>query len=77
MLCNGGQLNGHRILSPWTVATMMSNNVGTLFEGQIGRPPKGMGFGLGGEVVLNAVEARMRKPDGSYGWTARMAPTGG
>ncbi len=68
MLCNGGQLNGHRILSPWTVATMMSNNVGTLFEGQIGRPPKGMGFGLGGEVVLNAVEARMRKPDGSYGW---------
>ena len=68
MLCNGGVLNGHRILSPWTVSTMMSNNVGTLFDGQSGRPPKGMGFGLGGEVVLNAVEARMRKPDGSYGW---------
>jgi CubicO group peptidase (beta-lactamase class C family) len=68
MLCNGGQLNGHRILSPWTVATMMSNNVGGLFEGQSGRPPKGVGFGLGGEVVLNGVEARMRKPDGSYGW---------
>jgi CubicO group peptidase (beta-lactamase class C family) len=68
MLSNGGVLNGHRILSPWTVATMMSNNVGTLFEGQIGRPPKGVGFGLGGEVVLNAVESRMRKPDGSYGW---------
>ena len=68
MLCNGGQLNGNRILSPWTVQTMMSNNVGDLFEGQIGRPPKGVGFGLGGEVILNAVEARMRKPDGSYGW---------
>ena len=68
MLCNGGQFNGHRILSPWTVNTMLSNNVGDLFNGQIGRPPKGMGFGLGGEVVMSAVDARMRKPDGSYGW---------
>jgi len=68
MLCNGGQLNGKRILSPWTVDLMMSNNVGDLFEGQIGRPPKGVGFGLGGEVVVNAVDARMRKPNGSYGW---------
>lgn len=68
MLCNGGQLNGKRILSPWTVNLMMSNNVGELFKGQIGRPPQGVGFGLGGEVVLNGVEARMRKPDGSYGW---------
>ena len=68
MLLNGGQLNGKRILSPWTVNTMLSNNVGDLFNGQIGRPPKGVGFGLGGEVVVNAVEARLRKPDGSYGW---------
>jgi CubicO group peptidase (beta-lactamase class C family) len=68
MLCNGGELNGKRILSPWTVALMMSNNVGELFKGQIGRPPNGVGFGLGGEVVLSGVEARMRKPDGSYGW---------
>ena len=68
MLCNGGQLNGKRILSPWTVDLMMSNQVGDLFLGQIGRPPKGMGFGLGGEIVLNNAEARMRKPNGSYGW---------
>jgi CubicO group peptidase (beta-lactamase class C family) len=68
MLANGGQLNGTRILSPWTVDTMLSNNVGDLFNGQIGRPPKGVGFGLGGEVVESAVEARLRKPDGSYGW---------
>ena len=68
MLCEGGQLNGKRILSPWTVDLMMSNNVGGLFEGQIGRPPKGVGFGLGGEVVVSAVDARLRKPDGSYGW---------
>jgi CubicO group peptidase (beta-lactamase class C family) len=68
MLCNGGQLNEKRILSPWTVDLMMSNNVGDLFLGQIGRPARGVGFGLGGEVLLNGVEARMRKPDGSYGW---------
>ena len=68
MLANGGQLNGKRILSPWTVNLMLSNQVGDLFLGQIGRSPKGVGFGLGGEVITNAVEARLRKPDGSYGW---------
>jgi len=68
MLANSGQLNGKRILSPWTVDTMLSNNVGDLFNGQIGRPPKGVGFGLGGEVVVSSVDARLRKPDGSYGW---------
>ncbi len=68
MLCNGGTLDGKRILSPWTVELMMSNQVGDLFNGQIGRSSKGVGFGLGGEVVLNAAEARLRKPNGSYGW---------
>jgi CubicO group peptidase (beta-lactamase class C family) len=68
MLCNGGQLKGKRILSPWTVDLMLSNQVGDLFLGQIGRPGKGVGFGLGGEVVLSGVDARLRKPDGSFGW---------
>jgi CubicO group peptidase (beta-lactamase class C family) len=65
---DGGQVNGKRILSPWTVGTMASNAGGDLFDGQIGRPPKGVGFGLGGEVVVSAVDPRLRKPDGSYGW---------
>jgi CubicO group peptidase (beta-lactamase class C family) len=68
MLCNGGQLNGKRILSPWTVATMQSNHVGELFNGKNGEPPNGMGFGLGGEVIVSMVDSRMRRPDGSYGW---------
>lgn len=68
MLCNGGILNGKRILSPWTVDLMLSNQVGDLFLGQSGRAPKGVGFGLGGEVVVNAVDAHLRKPNGSYGW---------
>jgi len=67
-LCNGGQLNGKHTLSPWTVDLMLSNNVGDLFNGQSGRAPKGVGFGLAGEVVLNVAEARLRKPNGSYGW---------
>ena len=68
MLCNGGTLNGKRILSPWTIDLMLANNVGDLFNGQIGRAPKGVGFGLGGEVVISAADARLRKPNGSYGW---------
>ncbi len=68
MLCNGGILRGKRILSPWTVDLMLSNLVGDLFNGQSGRAPKGVGFGLGGEVVGSAADARLRKPNGSYGW---------
>jgi len=68
MLCSGGKWNGKQILSPLTVDLMLSNNVGDLFLGQIGRPSHGVGFGLGGEVVLNAAAARLRKPNGSYGW---------
>lgn len=68
MLANGGALGGKRILSPSTVDLMLSNQVGGLFNGQIGRPSKGVGFALGGEVVMDAVDARLRKPNGSYGW---------
>ena len=68
MLCNGGIYNGKRILSPWTVDLMLSNQVGDLFGGQAGRPPQGVGFGLGGEVVTSTVDARLRKPVGSFGW---------
>lgn len=68
MLANGGELNGKRILSPRTVDLMCSNHVGELFGGQLGRPAKGVGFGLGGEVIVSAVDGRMRRPDGSYGW---------
>jgi CubicO group peptidase (beta-lactamase class C family) len=68
MLCNGGILNGKRILSPWTVDLMFSNQVGDLFGGKMGRAPRGVGFGLGGEVVVSVVDSHMRKPNGSYGW---------
>jgi CubicO group peptidase (beta-lactamase class C family) len=68
MLLNGGQLNGRRVLGPRTVELMGSNHVGTMFSGQLGRPDKGIGFGLGVEVVLDAVQAGWRRSNGSYGW---------
>jgi CubicO group peptidase (beta-lactamase class C family) len=68
MLVNGGELSGKRLLGPRTVGLMGSNHVGTLFGGQLGRPPQGLGFGLGVEVVQDAVQAGWRRSDGSYGW---------
>ncbi len=67
MLANGGELNGKRILSPRTVDLLTSNHVGEMFVGQLGRPA-GMGFGLGGEVVLDPIRAGTRRSAGSYGW---------
>jgi CubicO group peptidase (beta-lactamase class C family) len=68
MLCNGGELNGKRILSPWTVSAMQSNHVGDLRNIRNGLSPTGMGFGLGGEVTIDEVNGNQRKPNGSYGW---------
>jgi CubicO group peptidase (beta-lactamase class C family) len=68
MLAGGGQLQGKRLLSPRTVRLLGSNHVGTLFGGQLGRPPQGLGFGLGVEVVQDAVTAGWRRSNGSYGW---------
>jgi CubicO group peptidase (beta-lactamase class C family) len=68
MLVNGGTWNGKRVLGPRTVELMGTNHVGTLFGGQLGRPPQGLGFGFGVEVVQDAVQAGWRRSNGSYGW---------
>jgi CubicO group peptidase (beta-lactamase class C family) len=67
MLANGGELKGKRILSPRAVELMSSNHVGEMFGGQLGRP-KGMGFGLTVEVVIDPVRAGTFRSEGSYGW---------
>jgi CubicO group peptidase (beta-lactamase class C family) len=67
MLANGGELNGKRLLSPRTVELMSSNHVGEMFAGQLGRP-KGMGFGLTVEVVVDPVRAGSYRSEGSFGW---------
>ena len=68
MLLNGGELNGRRYLSPRTVALMSSNHTGEMVAGQFGRPAKGVGFGLGVQVVEDPVAADLRVGKGSWGW---------
>jgi len=68
MLLNGGELNGHRFLSPRTVELMSSNHVGELFNGKLGRPGHGMGYGLLVGIVEDNVAAGSRVSNGSFGW---------
>jgi CubicO group peptidase (beta-lactamase class C family) len=68
MMLNGGELNGRRYLSPQTMALMTSNHTGDLVNGQFGRPPRGMGFGLSMQVVMDPVAADLRVSKGAFGW---------
>jgi CubicO group peptidase (beta-lactamase class C family) len=68
MLLNGGEANGHRLLSPRTVDLMRANHVGDMFNGKLGRPAHGMGYGLLVGVVEDSVAAGLRVTTGSWGW---------
>ena len=68
MLVNGGELNGRRYLGPRTIDLMASNHTGEMVNGQFGRPPRGMGFGLGVQVVEDPVAADLRQSKGTFGW---------
>jgi len=68
MLLNGGELNGKRLLSPRTVELMASNHVGEMFDGKLGRPAHGMGYGLLVGIVEDGVAAGLRVSNGSFGW---------
>jgi CubicO group peptidase (beta-lactamase class C family) len=67
MLVNGGVLNGKRILSPRTVDLMGTNHVGDLYSGT-GGSVKGLGFGLGVDVVLDNAAAGRRVSNGTFAW---------
>lgn len=68
MLLNGGVLNGKRLLSPKSVELMASNHVGDMFNGKLGRPARGMGYGLMVGIVMDHVAAGLAVSDGSFGW---------
>jgi len=68
MLLNGGELNGKRLLGPRTVEMMAANHVGDMFNGKLGRPAHGMGFGLIVQVVEDNVAAGLRVSNGAFGW---------
>ncbi len=73
MLRRGGALGEARLLSPRTVRFMMSNHL----AGDIAsmgpmsfaeQPMEGMGFGLGGAVVLDPARARCPGSVGDFSW---------
>jgi CubicO group peptidase (beta-lactamase class C family) len=68
MLTNGGELNGKRYLGPRTVELMSANHVGDMFNGKLGRPAQGMGFGFLMDVILDNVTSGMRLANGAFGW---------
>ena len=63
MLLNGGELSGHRLLSPKTVALMTTNHVGDLFT------DAGYGFGLGFSVRTDLAAAKALGSVGTFGWS--------
>lgn len=73
MLRQQGQAGDERLVSPATMAFMMRNHL----RGEIAdmgprsfaeQPMEGMGFGLGGSVVLNPARARVPGSVGDFSW---------
>ncbi|MCY4532585.1 MAG: serine hydrolase [Gammaproteobacteria bacterium] len=67
MLLNGGALFGHRLLSPASVKTMSSNQVGDLFA-IAGKTLPGMGFGYTVGITLDSKVAGNHRGNGAFGW---------
>ncbi len=66
MLCNGGSLEGKRILGRKTVELMTANHMVTLPNNQAGTRQKG--FGLGVEVTTDLGQLSMPSSIGQFGW---------
>ena len=70
MLLNGGELDGVRILSPFTIAVMTSNQTGTLYNAN-----GAQGFGLGFSTLERPGADNTLFSVGSYGWGGAYAST--
>ena len=75
MLLNGGELDGVRLLSPRTVATMTRNHLpGGADLQMFGRPLfaevryDGLGFGLGFAMMLDPAAAKLAGNAGEFNW---------
>jgi CubicO group peptidase (beta-lactamase class C family) len=66
MLCNGGTLDGQRILGRKTVELMSANHMVTLPDNQAATRPKG--FGLGVEVTTDLGQLAVPSSIGQFGW---------
>jgi CubicO group peptidase (beta-lactamase class C family) len=69
MLANGGSFQGKRYLSPVTVALMTSNHVpaDAMFKFW-GADSRGLGYGLGVGVIIDAVASPQADFNGDYAW---------
>lgn len=74
MLLKGGELNGQRLIKPATLALMTRNHLDGDMD-DMGAADfndtawRGIGFGLGFNVVDNPAKAGFLGPAGEYGWT--------
>jgi CubicO group peptidase (beta-lactamase class C family) len=66
-MLNGGEIDGVRLVSPKTVELMTVNHVGPLLA-EAWADRKGMGFGLGFDVVEDLGVFGRHGTVGSYGW---------
>lgn len=66
MLCNGGTLDGHRLLGRKTVELMTANHMLALPNNQAATRAKG--FGLGVEVTTDLGRLSMPASPGQFGW---------
>ena len=66
MLCNGGTLEGKRVLGRKTVELMTANHMVTLPNNQAAARQKG--FGLGVEVTTDLGQLSMPSSIGQFGW---------
>ena len=66
MLCNGGMLDGKRILGRKTIELMTANHMVTLPNNQAASRQKG--FGLGVEVTTDLGQLSMPSSVGQFGW---------
>jgi CubicO group peptidase (beta-lactamase class C family) len=66
MLCNGGTLEGHRILGRKTVELMTANHMVTLPNNQVATRQKGFGYGV--EVTTDLGQLSVPSSVGAFGW---------
>ena len=66
MLCNGGTLDGQRILGRKTVELMTANHLVTLPNNQAATRQKGFGFGV--EVTTDVGQLSVPSSLGQFGW---------
>jgi CubicO group peptidase (beta-lactamase class C family) len=66
MLCNGGTLDGQRVLGRKTVELMTANHTVTLPNNQSASRQKGFGFGV--EVTTDLGQLSMPSSVGQFGW---------